>query len=282
MEITYQNLGPMSDNKDRAKRQAQRIGIKNTIGSIEKMYDLALGVLPYKMKTGEKTSRTEIVRRAMGKDYPDSVIGISEAVDNVVGSWDELLDQNLGKPERLAYIATQVFRFGQLVGNDLKLNRKQRNIIGNYADKLMVLGSAEVSYNTLVSESKKEENVLKHAKSFYRAKSLVNDVFVELPLVELGYDMRKKESKDMVEVGRKNRSVGMIRKDIDDIQDDIKNNTRTPFTVLKQKGKKMRIHGRKLANEFLEELNEYKFIDKRLQRFKKNFYEMSKEEIKRI
>jgi len=268
-------------DRSRAESLAKSVGIENSIDAIDKMYDLASGTIGHKWDIGEKTPRTDHIRKAMGKDYPDSALIASTFTDTVVAGLDELLDQDLEKAERLSYVMTEVASIGKLVGNDLGLTRKQRDVIGKYFyDTIMMIAGMEVNYSNLVRNIENEDKFLKLAKEFYGSRAAVMDVFIQLPLIELDYDMRKKEVKNIIEVARRNRAIGMNRKDIYDRQIDIKNNTRTPYT--EQKGKKLRCYGRKLANEFLEELNSYKFKDTKLQKFKNNFYKMSQEEIRRI
>ena len=103
-----------------------------------------------------------------------------------------------------------------------------------------------------------------------------------LPLIELNYNSQNNDFKKITEIARKNRIIGMIKKDIHDIEEDIKNDTNTLFTILTQKGENSKAYGRKLAEELLSELNNIKLKDTKLNIFKDNFYKMSKKEVDSI
>ncbi len=282
MKNSQQIYKEVLDDRTGALKITKNLGVEDSIDTVYKTYDIA-GDIWYRWNNGEKTSRTDDVRKAMGNEYPDSVAKTSVVVDSMVGSIDELLDEELSKLNRFGFMSTLVCSIGLGMGKYLKLSDKQRDVIGKYFyDKMVTIGGTEVDLSHKLTTAKNDEEILSYSKKFYDTRSIVMDPFVTLPLIDLGYDMKRKESKDIVEVGRKNRAIGTIRKDMDDIKDDMKNGTSTPLTILKQKGKDIKGYAKKMANDYLDELDSFEFEDERLERFKNKFYEMSKEEIKKI
>jgi hypothetical protein len=197
----------------------------------------------------------------------------------LINNLDEIYDENLPQEKRRPHIVELIKEIGKIVENP-KMNKEQREIIGTYFDKILVVAAGEVIYSNQIESSKDEKTVLEYGKKYYDSRIIDMDAYIELPINKLGY--KGIEKNDIVRAARNFRAINLIRKDMKDIPEDVQNGIKSLFTIVKKRGIEPRNYARKIANLYLEDFKNIKFKDERLEEIKNNFYKMSREEMKNI
>lgn len=200
------------------------------VEQFKNMLDRSSQSLVDKWKSGRKSLRTEIAVKVLPK-YPSAVLKTSLMIDAIINLLDDNLDELMTKEERVLNIvelvrATAIFN-QQPASNEIK----QR--ISGYFNKVLCIGISEILYGGKIKASGDFSQQLQYLIQCYDCKSLVTDIFFELPLLELyGNDKR---IKDIVSLARIHRAVHQIKKDYRDLEWDIKNHTETPIIILSKK-----------------------------------------------
>ena len=181
-----------------------------------------------KWKEGRKVLRTNVSRTII-QDYPQKVLRPSIIIDAMINLLDDILDEKMDKMEKGLYII-ELLRINSLLLKD-KLNEKQQEALSKYYNKLLCIAIPELIYNGKIKSSKDIQEIIRFTTQCYDCKSMDMDIFLELPLIEMGYD--DIEIKEVVDLSRIHRALVFIKKDIGDIDHDLKNETETPILIIK-------------------------------------------------
>ncbi len=263
----------MFEDKTGIKEITNNLGVGEIFGFVSEFSDASSEYTIDQWRSSRKTCRTKYVIEAMGNDYPREILKLSLAIDSAVNHMDDLLDENLDKGEK----AYHVLELSKDIGfiRRQKISEEQAKAIANYLkDKIPVIGAGEGYYTSLIKNSTGEREVLKLGKKYYDIRSIDMDVFVELPLLEIG--IKGEEYNNIVNSGRIFRAIDLIGKDSKDMERDMENEVDTLLTIAKQKGLEPRVYARKLADEYM---NDFRKIKKEKNEIMNNFYEMSKKRI---
>ncbi len=106
--------------------------------------------------------------------------------------------------------------------------------MAEYFQKILVIAFSELLYRIQITASASHEERLLHVTRCYDIKSMDMDAFIELPLRAKGYDEASVSS--WVELGRVNRAISIIVKDIDDLEHDRGVGEQTPVVLLYEGG----------------------------------------------
>jgi len=187
--------------------------------------------LTKKWLAGEKYLRTKYVRDAI-LEYPKDTLKISILLDSTINLMDDLLDETLSREERAFYIVELLrvlaLRDSYSIGDEVK------NRISNYFNKIIFVAVSEQIFLEKMKD-KEDEDFYKVAYDYFAGRSLDMDLFLEIPLHELKY--KQSEIDEIVKVGRRFRTINLMKKDLIDLEHDMEFNIPTPIVMLHQKGK---------------------------------------------
>lgn len=160
-------------------------------------------------------------------------------IDAIINLLDDLLDEMMEKEQKAAYIL-EIVRVLALF-NHLKAPPYFQQRIASYFNKCICIVIPEIVYKDKIKAATGFEERLGYSVQCYDAKSLVMDIFMELPLVELFGDDKRVE--DLVALARTHRAIALIKKDYNDLAHDQKNQTETPLVLLSREGEeKLRMY----------------------------------------
>ncbi len=270
------------EDKSRVKNIVKNIGLpEQAFGMISEISNQCTDYLINMWNNGEKTMRTGYVMEAMGKYYPKSegVIESSILTDSIINNLDEIYDENLKKDKRTPHIVELIKEIGKITEAS-NITEKHREIIGRYFDKILVVAGGEVVYSNQIESTEDEEKILNLGKKYYDSRIIDMDVYMELPVYEMGY--KDDEIDKIVKVARNFRAINLIKKDLKDIPEDIENNIKSLFTIVKNRNMNPKKFAKKIAESYLKEFDKIKFNDDILREIKNNFYEMGKKEIESV
>ncbi|MBU0496480.1 MAG: hypothetical protein KKC68_07770 [Candidatus Thermoplasmatota archaeon] len=188
-----------------------------------------------KWLTGRKSLRTEIAYRTI-PDYPESMLTSSLLIDALINLLDDSLDELMTKPERSLYIIELVRVLA--IYNHQTLSKEAYQKIAEYFNKILCIAATEKLYAKNIKSTTEFSRCLQQAINCYNCKSIVIDIFFELPLLER-YGA-KTDICNIISLARVHRALYQILKDYNDVERDIANETETPMVILFQKEEKIK------------------------------------------
>lgn len=195
---------------------------------LNKIIEESSSTLVSKWKVNKKILRTSYMYRLI-PNYPEKILELSIIIDAIVNLLDDLYDEILSKEQR-ALIIIELLRLLPFV---IKPYPKPVGLkISEYFNKILTVALTESIYKQLIEETIDLNEKLKYFIECYNFKSKDIDLFVELPLIELG--INEESIKNTVSLFNIYRALHIISKDIMDISHDLKNHTFTPIILLMQ------------------------------------------------
>ncbi len=231
-----------------------------------------------------KYTRTLFVKEAFSDFYPDKYTKISLYIDALINILDDLLDEKIGEKEKKYYIVEFLRVFA--LYNQEQPSKKIQIAMGHYFNKFIALAIAEGGYKNIIKKEIDMEKIVKYSAKSYGIRSLDIDVFNQIALIE--YKKQDKEIEKIKKIGRIFRAVNIIRKDIEDIEYDTKNNMESIITVIVNK-KECDFHKYVLTliDHYIDKARKIKlenFTERKFATPINNFYnmiEINKKEIKK-
>lgn len=178
-----------------------------------------------------KYLRTLFVKEAFSEFYPKKYIEFSLSIDVIVNILDDLLDEKINDREKTLYIIEFLRIFSLYNRNQPK--KSIQIAVMHYFNKLITLAIAENYYKNLIKKETKMEKIIKYSTESYNIRSLDIDIFNEIAFIDCKISYKKNEI--IKKIGKIFRAVNIIKKDIKDIEYDIKNNIETTITVMIKK-----------------------------------------------
>jgi len=200
------------------------------ISLYEKILTSCSNEVTSRWSSGRKYCRTFFVQQAFKELYPQKYIQLSLSLDAMVNILDDLLDEKMEKEIKIKYVLEFLRNFA--VYNSLVSNLNSFEIqkkVAKYFDKLITLAIAEGFYEKLISREKNLAKVVKWSSNLLLCRAMDIDIFVEIAL--LGCKNLKKTS-PIKKSARVFRAVNILKKDIQDIEHDLKNNIPTVVTLV--------------------------------------------------
>ncbi|MBD3205348.1 hypothetical protein GF319_03260 [Candidatus Bathyarchaeota archaeon] len=187
-----------------------------------------------KWLSGKKYLRTKYARNAI-LEYPDEVLKLSILLDSNINLMDDILDEALTQDETALYLVELLrvlaLRESYVMDDELRMR------ISNYFNKLIFVAVSEKLLLEKIGDYDGED-FNRMAYNYFKGRSIDMDLFLEIPLLHMGYD--KSEINEILVVGRLLRIVNLIKKDIADLKHDLKSDITTPITVLHEKNKSIK------------------------------------------
>ncbi len=260
------------DDNQKTKKISESLSTEEAFETVSHISDLSSKNIANMWKNGQKVCRTKYVMEAMGENYPTPILEISLVIDAIVNNLDELLDESLPKDKKSLHIFDLSKDIGYISSSN-KLNSEQKEMVGTFfRNKIPIVGGGEFYYTELIQGSPDDFTLW---KKYYDSRIIDIDIFMELALNELGY-----KSEDTIRAARDFRAVNLISKDIRDIEDDVENGIKTPFTIAHQIDSNPKEYAKKIAQEYIDDLNKFKIKEPVLEYTRKNFSKMCEEELK--
>jgi hypothetical protein len=182
-----------------------------------------------KWKNHEKTLRTKVIYDIL-PNYPDHLLKKSLLLDAMVNILDDIYDEILTKEQRSIYII-ELLRILVLFNQEDKFT-SYSNEVSNYFNKLLCVAMLENIYKEKIEKSPTFDDVVKYSIECYNSKSMDIDIFIELPLLEMGVDSdRIGELTSLINVYR---ALYIIFKDVSDLEHDKKNDIKTPIVIISE------------------------------------------------
>lgn len=205
--------------------------------------------------TGRKYLRTEFVKNAFGKHYPEKAYMYSKVLDDYTASMDDLYDDVKMSEEE---IRINILLVHKTVMNLLFWPNIMRKIALEHFEKMIRIAFIQEFTNSMLNQTKNEENALKIAIKNYEGRAIDIDFAIKIPLCFM--KLTKKEKMKIIEAGRIFRAFNLLIKDIKDLSLDEFHNTDTPVVIFRRK------------NFNIEKLKErmYDLSIARIQELKKN------------
>jgi len=237
-----------------------------------------------KWETGRKYTRTAFTQRAFDKKYPTKNLEISLAADAMVNLLDDLLDEKLSDKEKELYVVEFLRVFAIYSKNNIpSLN----NWMGDYMNKLITLAIAEQVYQNQILKEKELKELAQKSKELLTCRGVDIEIFVQIALST--HKASNNVFDKMLNIARIFRGMNILKKDIHDIEHDIKIGNKTAvLLVLNKKNISFREYADELTKLLLEEqekniqsiaegLKKYK-----LEKVAENFRQMTTEDQREI
>lgn len=216
------------------------------LDEIKNLFGITSQSIINKWDTGRKTCRTSYMLEIM-PDYPQGVLELSLTIDAIINIFDDLYDEPAKKEDRLIYLVELMRSLSNIVRENLK--REVRESLSRYLDNIILIAMAEQNYCRKIKQSSSFEEKIALAIKCYDFRSLVMDIFVELPILEL--KGRKEGMENIISLARIHRAVCLVKKDLRDLGHDIENQTETPVSIIHLR------EGRAKADRFIDSLIEH-------------------------
>lgn len=230
-ELEQVYLETVNSNLLELEHILEQIGITNIpIDQFREILLTSSKNLTSQWHTGRKVIRTGIAK-VLIPGYPDNVLRLSLSVDAMINLLDDLLDEIMEKEQTAMYILEIVRIFA--IFNQLEAPPQLQRKIASYFNKCIGIVIPEIIYKEKIKAAEDFEQKVGISFQCYNAKSMVMDIFMELPLIEL-FDDRNVDK--IVEFARIHRAVALINKDFNDLEHDKFNETETPLVLLSYEG----------------------------------------------
>lgn len=182
-----------------------------------------------KWRKHRKMLRTKVVCDVI-PDYPARILKQSLLLDAMVNILDDLYDEPLQKEVNSLYII-ELLRTLALFNRDGL--RSYGDEVSDYLNKLLCIAILERTYMGKIQNSSTFDEVLRYSIECYDVKSMDVDIFIELPLLEMGV-----VAEQIAEVtGLLNvlRALHIIFKDLVDLEHDAFHGIETPIMIVSTK-----------------------------------------------
>lgn len=226
------------------------IDYKPFIGTYQQILTKSSSIVAGKWEEEKKHVRTEFVKRAFGRKYPNEVVLLSLLVDAMINILDDFFDEDLDKEAKKLYLVEYLRAFA--VYSKIGLSKKLEKRMSLYFNKLIMLAMAEQMILKKIESLKELKVIVDLASKLLTSRSQDIDIFVEIAAEK--QKISKKEALNLQNMSRLFRAVNIFRKDILDIDHDLKNKQ---FTVVTEMHKR----GASTYTSFIKELLDY-FIEK--------------------
>lgn len=206
-----------------------------------------------KWESGKKYSRTLFIQEVLNKNYPKKYTQLSLSVDAIVNILDDLLDEDITKKEKEIYVI-EFLRIFSVYSK--KTNLDVEIFLSIYINKLITLAIAENFYKREIKKEKNIDIIVEKSADLLICRGMDIDIFLQIGLLN-----KKKElnNKNIQNIARIFRAINILKKDINDIEHDIKNNAETiVINILNNKKIDFKEYILKLINYF-ETLQKYNF-----------------------
>ena len=281
MKDTFRKYQNIHKEKENIKEMAEEIGVEESVPMIYKLYDASFQNTVELWKNEKKVCRTNSVKIAMGNKYPDSVYDLSLTLDSIINNLDDILDNELSEGKKALHLLEAGKNIGKMMSISSELNKKFMIVIESYFNHIIpIICGGEATYTKYLEGSKNESDIIKYCKKYYNSRIIDMDAFIEMPAIESG--MSDLEIKKMIKLGRNFRALNLMKKDLIDIPEDTKNNTKTAFTILKSRGLEVKKYSNRLCEMYLKAIKEIEFKTNELNEIKQKFYEMAKKDMKEM
>ena len=222
-----------------------------------------------KWTDGKKYIRTEFVVSALGDDYPMDMLEESLSVDAMINILDDLLDENLGKKEKILYVIEYLRIFSNYAKQkptDYRLDK-----MGSYFNKLITLAIAENEIMKEIKDRNDINEVVDLSIKLLMLRGMDIDLFVEI--------VNTDNDDNMSIAARIFRAQNIFKKDLYDIKRDLENNQETVVTYVVSNEKiKTSDYINAIVTEFDKKFGEIKSN----QRFSKGFHELANKDTMEI
>ncbi|MBD3261501.1 MAG: hypothetical protein GF334_07435 [Candidatus Altiarchaeales archaeon] len=185
--------------------------------------------LTQKWISEKKYLRTKYARDAI-PNYPQKTLKLSVILDANINLMDDILDEDLSKKEKGLYLV-ELLRVMAL-RDSYKINGEAEKRISNYFNKIIFVAISEQIFLEQMKQTSGEK-FYEIASDYFKGRGLDMDIFLELPLHERGY--QTKEIEEVLKAGRIFRTINLMKKDLIDLEHDLKTGIETPITLLQRK-----------------------------------------------
>lgn len=164
-----------------------------------------------------KFCRTSFVMKAFGKFYPSEHILLSLSVDSIVNILDDLYDEDLDEKQKTLFIFELTRNLSLL---SLEKADKFNLCLGNYFNKLITLAVAENSIEKNLPEISSNQILFDTSVDLLSLRAMDIDFYCEVALK--AYDAKTLVKENILELCRVFRILNILKKDILDIEHDLK------------------------------------------------------------
>lgn len=185
-----------------------------------------------KWSKNQKYLRTLFALEAFGDQYPEEMLRTSLSIDTTINLLDDLLDEELGKVEKIPLMEELIRIFS--VYNYQRFDHELKEQIGAYFNKIVAVLLSEKIFMGIINKEENDEAIVELATKMYYGRSMDIDIFVDIPL----YALKDERSDKILKMARSFRVVNLLEKDIRDIEHDKKNAVETFPTFVFDKDKK--------------------------------------------
>jgi len=243
------------------------------IPRFEGLLENSCSMLTSKWVSGRKVLRSHFAKQAI-KNYPDDILKLSISVDAIINLLDEILDEELDKQTKALHIVELI---RALSVHAKEFDKPYQPLLWKYFNKIIVIAIGEEIYKELIQDEEDFEKLILYSIQAYNIRSLVNDIFIELPLIRL-YPKLKGKEKVVILAARIHRAFGLMRKDINDIEHDKKNDVSTVMTLLSEKVLPLRSYVEALIDRYTNAINQLRSSNPDLMEIINNFQKMVEDE----
>jgi hypothetical protein len=221
--------GSVKNNLSDIKSFLTQTGLysKSSLLEYEDILESTAKDITNKWKTGQKYVRTKFILEAFKDLYPNEVLRLSLFIDAQVNILDDLIDEELKPEEKVSYILEflRIYSAHQVENSSTMMQID----LSKYFNKLISLAIAEKNILDDIKKQINLEEIINSSISLLSCRSYDIDIFTELPLDYI----KKSEYKDKItKIARVFRSLNILKKDILDIESDMKKGQETVLTYM--------------------------------------------------
>ncbi len=263
------------------KREAKEFSFLKE-SAFKKIFLRSASLITNKWKSKKKYIRTSLVLEAFGDLYPLDVLEVSLLTDSMVNILDDLIDEPLSKEEKTVYVLEFLRVFS--LHADLFPKEISRSL-RTYIEELIALAVAEDKLQNYFKSGKLDYGeFLKNSFSLFNFRAMDIDIFIDLA----SYKKRSlRNSLKLKKISRIFRALTIVKKDLNDIDHDKKNNLNNLFLIVGSNNVKIKGYLSDLLNLFDLEIAKLKKKSSKgrkslLNIITKNFINLSEKEIQVI
>lgn len=245
------------------------------VNSYEKILFNSTEKLTEKWMSGRKYARTSFVKEAFSEFYPKEYTELSLYIDTMINILDDLLDEEMDKNEKTCYVVEFLRAFS--LYHQKCPQKKIQIAMSHYFNKLITLAIAEGHYKNFIKKEMNMNKIIKYSIESYTIRSLDIDIFNQIALID--YKEPNQKTEKIKQIGRIFRAVNIIKKDIEDIEYDTKNNMESIISIIIKKECDFAKYISALLNYYLAQAEKIKFnkqAEKNLVVPINNFYDITK------
>lgn len=209
-------------------------------------FEKSIFFITNKWQSGKKYSRTFFIQNIFQKKYPQKYTELSLSIDAMVNILDDLYDENLNSQEKGIYVL-EFLRIFSIYSN--KTNIKVDKFLSNYINKLITLAVAENFYQEKIKLENNLDIIINDSADLLICRGMDIDIFVQIALLDK--KLKDNLKKEIENIGRIFRAINILKKDINDIDYDKKNNMETVVTIILEKKE---INFQEYVNKLIENL----------------------------